>query len=219
MVYSTMLYRIQMINSNSRLTSFKLTPFSWYKAGATPMTLTVSGSGSFQWRGKHYQIIFQTLLNKWLAVYVISIITIVLYMIVIGGIISIILCWFPWYYVNANKCTEGRRSTHFIQFRGSLHSVYRLHSYLTYLTRGNVQLSQPWLTFCQPPALGCVIWCLADDPRCLESECCWQSNVPILAQCKYFMTSFPLEYLELCGNIGIRGKFNAPYSNCHIVLS
>ena len=127
MVYSTMLYRIQMINSNSRLTSFKLTPFSWYKAGATPMTLTVSGS--FQWRGKHYQIIFQTLLNKWLAVYVISIITIVLYMIVIGGIISIILCWFPWYYVNANKCTEGRRSTHFIQFRGSLHSVFRLHRY------------------------------------------------------------------------------------------
>ena len=134
MVYSTMLYRIQMINSNSRLTSFKLTPFSWYKAGATPMTLTVSGSGSFQWRGKHYQIIFQTLLNKWLAVYVISIITIVLNMIVIGGIISIILCWFPWYYVNANKCTEGRRSTHFIQFRGSLHSVYRLQRYSTYLT-------------------------------------------------------------------------------------
>ena len=51
-----------------------------------------------------------------MAVYVISI-TIVLSMIVIGGIISNILCWFPWYYVNANKCTERRRSTHFIQFR------------------------------------------------------------------------------------------------------
>ena len=79
--------------------------------------------GSFQWRGKHYQIIFQTLLNKWLAVYVISI-TIVLFMIVIGGLISRILCWFPWYYVNANKCIERRRSAHFIQFRGSLHTLY-----------------------------------------------------------------------------------------------
>ena len=35
-----------------------------------------------------------------------------------SGIISNILCCVPWYYVNANKCTEGRRrSTHFIQFR------------------------------------------------------------------------------------------------------
>lgn len=109
--------------------------------------------GSFQWRGKHYQIIFQTLLNKWLAVYVISITIVLLFMIVIGGLISRILCWFPWYYVNANKCIERRRSAHFIQFRGSLHTLYRG---IWHNKRTSCTTCTTLSTF--NSCIGCVIW-------------------------------------------------------------
>ena len=124
--------------------------------------------GSFQWRGKHYQIIFQTLLNKWLAVYVISI-TIVLFMIVIGGLISRILCWFPWYYVNANKCIERRRSAHFIQFRGSLHTLYSgiWHNKRTSCTTCTTLTDFFYVNLQLVQSIGCVIWCLVHDLRCL----------------------------------------------------